>query len=639
MSDAISLDDPFIRGLACAALHPGLRAILIFDATPAKLRSWAAMLRQMIEVVEGAPVGSAAFGTTETDDVLWGSLTLPQEPDSPPFVWQTGLLTGGRDGEGEQGHVKQQVVVIPDLTHLSLAAARACVMAIDAPVVHLERHGQHTHWQPRICWLAGCASDQVGQVSPHLLDRFVLRLRAPDIKWDKANRVDRLRRWVSMPTPARSPEPLPSDLVQALQEATQHRPLMTDEAVAHALTYLPATGPHSLRREIALGRLSTANAMLKDAAEVEVRHVNTAAVIIGLRRPEQSDRSKETPEPAPPEPAPSKPATDPSRAPKPVTGETPVVSSSSADDKAIVHEPDDQQEFPSSPLPVGPATAYPEDDAPIEREVASLRLPLRHPSRVVAARGPVVGVGRATHLHDLALVSTLFEAIKFQPVRRQRTGTAGNRLLINSADLRRYIRAPVPEKMLVLVLDCTCLRDRQWGAALSPHLRWAYVERASICLVRVGAANARHELRAERLLAHNVLVPQFDAALKADPGRATPLAHGLDLALQTLRHALQHGAAPVLHARLVVLSDGRGNVPLAASRAGEIAGPVGRQGIDDALQVAAHIQGLDRVKAVFLDPQPQQYADLPKQIAIALGATWEKVELVLNRVRRTSDAA
>ena len=173
----------------------------------------------------------------------------------------------------------------------------------------------------------------------------------------------------------------------------------------------------------------------------------------------------------------------------------------------------------------------------------------------------------------------------------------------------------------MLVLDHTCLRECQWQATLLPYLQWAYVERANICLIQVGAANTAQELQAEKVVAKNVLVPRISQGLEMGGGQATPLAHGLDLVLQTLRHALQHGRSAVQQAVLVVISDGRGNVPLEASRANEKPKkPVNRQGIEDALQVAQQIGGLKQVEAVVLNPQPKYYADLPVKLAQALEA-------------------
>jgi magnesium chelatase subunit D len=154
---------------------------------------------------------------------------------------------------------------------------------------------------------------------------------------------------------------------------------------------------------------------------------------------------------------------------------------------------------------------------------------------------------------------------------------------------------------------------------------WAYQERAAVTLVQIGAASAAHELRAQLLSVPNVLVPSLNSALNAGPGRASPLAHGLDMALQTLRRAVQSGRNAVQRVRLVVLSDGRGNVPLEASQSGELRGPVRRRGIDDALQLAPTIARMSHVQRVLLNPQPRPHADLPLRLAAALGA--QKVDL------------
>jgi magnesium chelatase subunit D len=301
---------------------------------------------------------------------------------------------------------------------------------------------------------------------------------------------------------------------------------------------------------------------------------------------------------------------------------------------------DTTKSLPSTPLPMGGTSAnpYPEDTAEIERESASLRLPSRRFRAVSSGRGAIIGVEPATVPQDLALVSTLLEAAKYQKFRWKalskkpdlpdgmqrllfKTGKNGyNPLILQSGDLRRYRRATVPEQMLTLVLDYTCLQECNWQEALLPYLQWAYVERASVCLVQVGAVDAQDELRAEKREADNILVPHIRNRLEIERGKATPLAHGLDLALQTLRHVLQHGRSAVHQSVLVVISDGRGNVPLEASRAGRVVPPVGKRGIEDTLQVARQIEALKGVESVMLNPQPKYYADLPVKLAQALGA-------------------
>ena len=625
MRDVLDLGDPFVRGLTCAALHPGLRSILVFDAARDQL-DWAAdLLAQMLWVVDGASVVERLrLGTTDTDDVLWGMPFPALRSGGLGFIWR-GLLTGGRTGSA------QQVIIIPDLTRLGLAAQRAIVTTMGAEVVHLERHGQHASWQPRICWLAGCTTETIGQVSPHLLDRFALRLRMPTaVAHDSVVAAEELLRALGDEKSRTGPVrvQLPAGVAEELQRAAQQSPPVTEEAARRVVAYQPSTEAYSPRRDVALGRMALAIAMLEDAEAVLPGHVDGAAEIIGLRPPvdrppiledsKQEDAGKQPMPPAEPEPVP--PTVPPPGQPSQADGQLRTT--------APVYEPDAEEVLPRTSLPPNPGDPYPEDGAPIEREADSLRLPTTRRGGTSRARGPAVGARPATGLDDLALASTIFEAAKYQVLRRQHEPTGDRAIIIRPGDLRSYRRIPVPEKMLVLVLDYTALRDCKWDEALIPHLEWAYTERASIALIRVGAADTVHELRADRLVARSLLVPQVDKALAAGPGRASPLAHGLDLALQTLRHALQHGRAALTQARLVVFTDGRGNVPLEASHAGQITRLVTREGIYDAINVATQIRALERVEKVFLNPQPPQHKELPLELASALNAASTEVPLI-----------
>lgn len=263
---------------------------------------------------------------------------------------------------------------------------------------------------------------------------------------------------------------------------------------------------------------------------------------------------------------------------------------------------------------LAPAVPYPEDQAPTLREESSLRLPFRRISRVRSDRGPILGIEASDSLRDLALVSTILHAALFRKVRRQ------DKILLTRADLRRYRRGQVPEQMLLILLDYTSLHDCDWQEAILPYLSEAYVERAGITIIQVGAREAECELQATSVSARSILVPLIGLALEAQPGLATPLAHGLELARQSISRALQHGRSAIQHATLVVVSDGRGNVPLAASQTKTLNGKVGRQGIEDALEVARSLRNLKSVTNILLNPQPERYAHLPELLAEALGA-------------------
>jgi magnesium chelatase subunit D len=601
---------PLIQGLACAALQPGLRSILVFDISPAALRSAAAQWAEMLCITTGQnAVEPIYLGPIDAEETLWGNLALTQTGDTPTFTWKAGLLGGPDDNA-------LRLVVIPDLTRLSLAAARACIALMGNEFAQLERHGQQANWRSRICWLAGCDRSQVKFLSPHLLDRFALRLTGQDLP--TVDRAELLRDWFSSLTEPPAESMLSQEWRDRLQSAQPRKPSIDPAAYERGLAYIAETSGQGMRRKLALLRLAQAQTQLAGLDEVTIEQVDRAAQLIGLtllapvERPPTQPRPPEAPIAAPePKPQPELlPSIDPPALPT---------------QKSAVYQPDSTTEFPAAPVEFGQShDPYPEDHTPTEREAASLRLPPRRFRSATVGRGTIVGVEPATIPQDIAWVSTLLEAAKYQGFRRQ---AGESRLVLRSSDLRRYRRAAVPEQLLMLVLDHTCLRDCQWQAALLPYLQWAYVERASVCLVQVGAAG--RELQAEKVSAQSVLVPRIRSGLEIGPGMATPLAHGLDLALQTLRHALQHGRSTVHQAVLVVVSDGRGNVPLAASRTNQKpTQPVKRQGIEDALEVAGQIRSLKQVEAVVLNPQPKHYADLPVKLALALGAKIEAIPVV-----------
>ena len=626
MTETITLANPIIRGLACAALHEGLRAILFIDATPAQLSWCAALLAEMLAVVNDKPsVAPMTLTSTATEDLLWGVPFLPDHQGQSRFL-QRGLLTSGAP-TGLPG-----LLISADLSQLSLAAQRAAVMSLAAPVVHLERHGQQRHWQPQHCWLAACAQQEVGKLSPHLLDRFLLRLAVVSQQsLMEPDRVERLRTQIADDTKAyekaaSSTTKLPVDLVATLQAARDRNPFFPPTVTQRVLTYVERMGLYfSPRRDIALARLAVAHAMVAKRDQVEEADVIAAAEVMGYQqkpapveplRPDHEPEDAATHQP----PLTDQPRLDPVS--PPVVAALPKPGGETT---TPVYDSDTEQILPAAPLPASTTDPYGEDHLPPEREATSLRLPLRHTGRPATRRGPIVGVGRAVDLHDLALVSTLLEAAKFQAIRQQAAHRKRTHLLLQPSDLRAYRRLPVPETQLVLVIDYTAVRHCDWETALLPHLEWAYVSRATIALIRVGAADAIHELKAEAIMGRSLLNPRIGMALQAAPGRATPLAHGLDLALQTLRHALQHGRATTQRARLVVLTDGRGNIPIAASYAGAITGPVNREGIDDALRLATELSRLARVTIVCLDPQPPQHSELPQLLAESFGVAAEPI--------------
>ncbi|MFF2325354.1 MULTISPECIES: hypothetical protein [unclassified Streptomyces] len=607
--------------LVCAALEPGLPGVLLFDLPPDRLTAvtdvFTGLLRMAAGDPPGTPVQRSTLNAATIDEDLWLRPRVRRSPEGIEFTVEPGPLT--ETGTGAS------LVVVPDLARLSVPGTRAAVQLLGADVATVEHTGFRHRWQPRTRWLAVCRTEDVERVSPHLLDRFPLRLAVPGL------------RTAPEPEPL---GPLPTAWAAALDPRSPRPPLpLHTEVPPRVLEMLDTRDGTGHRRTLALARTARALARL-EAAEadpegaaghgsapqglvphpgphhVTARHVDRAARLIRLRT---VHRPFDPPGPGPGPTGPDLPG--------PRREETEPVPGTDQDRHGALGTP---VHAPGAEEPIGAATAplsqgrvpdrtpYPEDRAGPRADGSELRNPVPRPAGASrSGRGPVVGVRRARDLWDLAPVRTAMEAAKSRAVREDR-----DRLVITPQDLRGYVRAPEPVTLLTLVLDHTCHPGWDWHPALEPFLQWAYVTRASVQVVEVGSATAADELRAESFAARSTRDPRIVAALTRPPGRATPLAHGLEQAGRALRHAFHHHRAGLVEALLVVVTDGRGNVPLAAAHRGRRpgGGPVGRAGIEDALAAAGRIGSLGRTRlhSVVVDPGRRPYTALPAELARAL---------------------
>ncbi|MGC5401513.1 hypothetical protein ACPXCP_37970 [Streptomyces sp. DT20] len=622
-----------LTALVCSALEPALTGVLLFDLPPEHVPAVAGVFAEVLGVAADRPPGAVPRTTLDAataDEDLWLRPLVRRSAGGIEFTLGPGPLAETADSP--------PLVLVPDLARLSVPGMRAAVQLLGADTATLEHSGIRRRWTPRARWLAFCRAEDAAHLSPHLLDRFPVRLGVPGLR----------------PLPGHDPlGPLPAAWAAALSPRTPRRPTtLSDGFAASVLEQLDDREGLGHRRALALGRIARALARL-DAAEERERpetsaeererpqtsaedapapgtpapvipgapvlvtpvHVGRAARLIRLRtahRPSAPPpESAPAQEPPPtPGPGPYRPAPDhgPGPEPPPETG-------------PFVREP--ESAVPLGPAPVrseapGPFSPYPEDGAGPGPDGATLRIPARRTAGARASRGAVVGVRRARDLWDLAPVRTAMEAAKYRAIR----GGLGP-LVIVPQDLRGYVRAPEPVRLLTLVLDHTCRGDWDWHPALEPFLRWAYVTRAAVHVVEVGARGAANELRAGSFSARSTRDPRIAAALARPAGRATPLAHGLDQAGSALRRALRHHRAGLVEAVLVVVTDGRGNVPLAAGRTGRRgSGPAGRTGTTDAVRAAERIRALgrSRLHSVVIDPGRRPYTALPAELADALGA-------------------
>ncbi|BEL03525.1 magnesium chelatase [Actinoplanes sichuanensis] len=589
MLPADTVADRIAGTLTCAAFDHRLGGVLLLDLRPDLIDGLAAGLAGAV----GGPARVVTLGAGDSDDTLWVSA-------GAGFVPAAGRL---RESPGET-----LIVVVPDLSRANLAVTRAATVLIGADGAVADRHGTHAAWRPRARWLAACPAAAAERLSPHLLDRFPVRVTAAGFGTPPHTSAQ-VRTALDQDAPGLPPGlAVPSPLIGPL-------PVMSATA-ATAVTGVIGESPSPHRRDLALARVARVVAVSDRADMVEPRHVHRAAELLGLRSPAPVSPTPASVEPASsPEPA----TTGDGTAAWPAGPET-VETVETVETGAAAGQP--LRPVPIGVLPpaAGPAAVpkqilYPEDSPDALPDFASLRLPWQRAGTRRPSRGPIIGAEPTGRPVDIAYLATVLEAAKF---RRIRHGTAAP-LRIHASDLRSNRRQPQPDAALVLLLDHTSRRGWDVTAALAPYLGWAYTRRAAVSLIEIGHRDAVSDLQAERRRLSGVLDPVLNVALDRAPARATPLAHGLDLALQEMR--LRRRNLPIRdgEAWLVVVSDGRGNVPLEASQRDIRPRSVSRAGVDDALTVAAGFSGLRAVRAVVLaPPELSHYRDLPFALAGAM---------------------
>ena len=601
-------DFTLARALACSAIDPALDGVLLFDPPTGLLSEAAKLFGELLTEAERRPPQTAVLGAHQSEDDLWTALDLRRRGDTVWFAPATGPLVQAEDDP-------VVLVVVPDLAGLGVIGQRAAVTLLDAPVAYLERHAHHWSWRPRTRWLAACAVEDVGKISEHLLDRFPIRVR--DLRLDhRDDAVERLMAaWSGTPDDIR-PLRATGELLAAIRNVGS--PPRLSPGAAERVVQLGVDSASS-RRMIALGRLARAVAMLEQAPSVTVSHVSEIARALGLAPAVTTSRPIESSTDTSPPAAAVQPERSPDRQSE-QRSDPPAESLAAAEVRLPVRASDGAIGFGSAEVVVS-RSAYPEDETESAREIAPLRVPANYNRGPAKHRGVAVGVDAAVDLTDVAWIPTLIRAAKFQTVRRAGLNADSHgTLILSPTDLCTYRRISEPQSVLALVLDHTCRQGWNWVDALASYLQWAYLNRAAICVIDVGAKDAPSEFRAERFVARSIRDPRVGSSLSRRRGRATPLAHGLQAAHMSLQHALQHGRSPASEAWLVIATDGLGNVPLSSSLHNE-GGRWADEGVRDSMEIAAKLSGLDNVRRVVVPPPRLPHPEILDRLAEVMGAT------------------
>ncbi|MEK2493191.1 hypothetical protein WN990_26920 [Kitasatospora purpeofusca] len=624
--------------LDCMAVERRLGGLLLFDLEPSLLP---VLGRVLAERLGGPGTGDrAGHSAGEGTEGLEGGVASARGLVSPVVVlgaWTTAeslWLRTAPAGHGlvlEPGSLVEHchdapppVVLVPDLEHAPLPVVHAVLALLGSDAASLERLGHSIRWKPRARWLAALPRAAAGRLSPHLLDRFPLRVDAGGL----AEALRTLRADAEPGEASTDGSGTVDDAVllhRALPAPGGWNRPATLTAEAAALVVLLMPGSPGRRRDLALAR--TARALAAGAESVGPEHVREAARLFGLAQP----RSAVPPRTQAPDPG--LPSTDPVGPTAPAAVSLVRTAEAVGDRSAVAASMPRPLDAEQAPVP-DPATGspYPEDDPTALAPFASLRSDHRRPCADRPTGGRRIGVQPARDLRDLAIVSTLLEAAKFRAVRQpedlrgelegERQGASVERptLAVSAADLRQYRHARDSGRALILVLDHSCRAGWDLGPPLAPFLRWAHRHDAAVTVVEFGHRGAANEPAAERYRATSLLDPRIPVSIGRTPGLASPLAHALDLAAQELRRSGRRARGGHHEAVLIVVTDGRGNVPLGASLLGRVTARVGHEGVTDALTAARSVRRIAPARTALISPDSGLYPELAFDLAESLGA-------------------
>lgn len=542
---------------------------------------WCQLLSTLL--APGAPVRRLPLGITE--DRLLGGLDLSATLSSGRAVAERGVLASVNGG----------VLFAPMAERLELQCVAHLGAALDTGQVVVERDGLtllHPAHFGLVALDEGIGPEE--RTSAALADRLAIHLDLEAIRsQDSLQSGDEER----------------VDLAEARAELPS---VQISEAMLDALTEAAsALGISSLRAPILAAKVARISAVIAGRSVVEVEDAELAArLVLSPRatrlpaRAEEDPESQAEPDDAPPESPPDE-------------GETPGPSEADTDTDTAGPIPEVLPEL----ILAAAAAALPPD---LLAQLSQAREPRgAKPTgggagavRSSPHRGRRVGVRRGLPIagQRLNVLETLRAAAPWQPLRRRERSDASGRILIRTDDFRINRYQERAETTTIFAVDASgsaaLQRLAEAKGAVEQVLADCYVRRDHVALIAFRGEGSALLLPPTRSL---VRAKRSLAGLPG--GGATPLAAGIEAALQQALEARRRGQTPVI----VVISDGRGNVARDGKR-------TRADGEADA-RLAARSLGRFGLRALFIDTSVR-----PNPLAQALAAEMNARYLALPHV-------
>jgi magnesium chelatase subunit D len=536
------------RALLFCAVDPGIGGVLLRgEKGAAKSTAARALGRLLSDGPNMRPTPFVDLPLGATEDRLLGSFNLESAIKKGRLEYQPGLLS---QAHGGILYVDEVNLLPGHLAHLILDAAASGQAVV-------EREGISRAHAARFCLIASMNPEE-GPLGPQLLDRFGLCVEVVSEPEPEKRKRLLLRRLAFEADPedfCRRWRKLESNLKRSISRA---RLALDGVAVGDAARELAANlagqaAALGQRAELAMVRAARAQAALMGSNRVSPAMIRSAAdLALNHRRPlkpEEQDiptaRVVETPPPGQSQPPPK------------------VVRLENMQEGGQTGHTKGQQRTlyilpPAEVKPVATRTAA--------REGTSKHQAGRRRARESAGdRGRYLRFSAQRLGRPLALDATIRAAA---PHQKARGGGNGNGLMVRKPDIREKVRSSRKGRLLLFCVDASgsmnaAARMQTTKAAILGLLTEAYVKRDRVGLVAFGG-NAASELLpptssvevARRMLAD------------LPTGGKTPLASGMATTALVLERELAKD--PKLTPLVVILTDGRPNVPLDSTKARQV---------------------------------------------------------------------
>nr|WP_221277042.1 VWA domain-containing protein [Deinobacterium chartae] len=581
--------------LLLLAVNPGVGGVLARGDKGSAKSTTARALAELLPPHGGQPAPFVTLPLGATEDRVVGTLDLERVLRGEKAL-QPGLVA---EAHGGVLYIDEVNLLADHLVDLLLDVAAMGVNRVQREGVSVEHEARFA--------LVGTMNPEEGSLRPQFLDRFGLcvDVHAPSTPQERAEIVRRRMRFERDPQAfAAEWQAAQQELGSRLEAARARLPQVTlHDALLEEISRLcTEAGVRSLRADLVMHRAACALAALEGRLEVNGEDLLRVAPLVLLHR-----RAHDAPRP----PQPPAPAQEPTPTPPPRSQEN--SSEAQAPESAERPGPPDAKTAAEEPTvfaaaPLGAARTVQ------LRDVSGALAGRRSVSRE-AGGGRTVRAVRDPAPARLAVSATLRHAA-------ERSAAQGTPLTVSADDLHgRVLEGRAGSRVLFVVdasgsMGARARMEAVKGTALA-LLEDAYTRRDEVGVI------AFRGPAAELLLPPTRDLEVARAALERLPtGGRTPLAHALHLAGEVLgrrRH----------EALLVLLTDGRGNVPL----------PGGGDPWEQTLAAARKLSG---TPALVLDTESGMVrAGRAAEVAAALGAelltlealTQEQLTLTL-RARR-----